>query len=298
MTLRNGRDMLLGELMEGATHPAPLFGQRLDAVLTQIASQTEEAVFCADAAWYADYIMRRIEKADEQPEVPCRCKYAIRAQVRGGLKRAIVALDEGAWERYDEYLEVAEVEFAFTETRDEDGKAVRDDHPTRRYVVTRKRLKDRDGDQEALIDQPRYSYNAIVTTLDWSRKKVVRLYNGRATVESILKESALGFHMDSLPSMKFAGNRLFCQLVVLAYNLVNLFRRLGLPDEAKRQHVPGLRRRLLTVPGRVADTEDGSMLRCSRTGPHVSWIEHLLEALGRWLAPPGLEPAPAAIGGG
>jgi hypothetical protein len=298
VTLRNGRDLLAGDLMAGATHPAPLFGGRFAAVLEQLEHQTEEAVFCADAAWYADYIMGRIEQADADPRVACRCRYAIRAQVRDGLKRALVALDESAWERYDEYLEVAEVEFAFTHTRAEDGKAVRADHSTRRYVVTRKRLRDREGAQGALIDQPRYSYEAIVTNLDWSRKKVVRLYNGRATVESILKESALGFHMDSLPSGCFAGNRVFCQLLVLAYNLVNLFRRLCLPEQAQRQHVPGLRRRLLGVPGRVARTDEGSRLRCSRMGPHVSWLEHLLEALGRWLAPPGCAPVPAAIGAG
>ncbi|MEE8617103.1 MAG: IS1380 family transposase [Roseateles sp.] len=296
VTLRNGRDMLAGDLMAGATHPAPLFRRRLEMVLSQIASQTDEAIFCADAAWYADYILRRIERADTERAVPCRCKYAIRAQVRDGLKRAIVALDEDAWERHDEYLEVAEVEFAFTQTRDEDGNKVRGDHPARRYVVTRKRLQDKDGAQEALLDEPRYSYNAIVTSLDWSRKRIVRLYNGRATVESILKESALGFHMDSLPSGSFAGNRVFCQLLVLAYNLVNLFRRLCLPDEAKRQHVPGLRRRLLSVPGRVGEADDGSLLRCSRTGPHVSWLAHLLEALGRWLAPPGLEPVACGEG--
>lgn len=297
VTLRNGRDILAGDLMVGATHPAPLFRSRLDAVLRQIQHRTEEAIFCADAAWYAGYIMEMIEAADTERAVPCRCKYAIRAQMRDGLKRAVVALPEDAWERYDEHLEVAEVRFAFTETRDEEGNRVRGGHPERRYVITRRRLEDRDEDgQQVLLEQPRYEYGAIVTSLDWDARKIVGLYNGRATVESILKESALGFHLDSLPSGSFAGNRLFCQLLVLAYNLVNLFRRLCLPEEAKRQHVPALRRRLLAVPGRVADANDGSLLRCARKGPHVSWLDHLLEALGRWLAPVG--PAPAAAGAG
>ena len=298
VTLRNGRDLLAGELLVGATHPAPLFPARLQAVLAQVQHQTKEAIFCADAAWYADYILRDIEQADADPAVPCRCRYAIRAQVRDGLKRAVVAVPEEAWERYDEHLEVAEVEFAFTQTRAPGGHTVRAGHHPRRYVVTRQQLPERDDAQETLLAAPRYSYEAIVTNLDWGRKKIVQLYNKRATVESILKESALGFHMDSLPSGSFAGNGVFCQLLVLAYNLVNLFRRLCLPEEAQRQHVPGLRRRLLGVPGRVARAEEGSRLRCSRLGPHVSWLEHLLVALAGWLAPPGCAPLPAAIGAG
>jgi hypothetical protein len=293
VTLRNGRDILAGHLMEGATHPAPLFRGRFEAVLDQIASQTDEAVFCADAAWYADYVLRMIEAANKDRDVPCRCSFAIRAQVRGALQHKIAALPDTAWERYDEFHEVAEVDHKFTQTRDEEGNKVRDSYPVRRYVVTRKRLKNTDGKQQALIDEPRYSYNAIVTNLDWKARRVLRLYNQRATVESILKESSIGFNMDSLPSMSFAGNRLFCQLLVLAYNLVNLFRRLCLPDEAKRQHVPGLRRRLLVVPGLVERAGEGAMMRCSPHGPHVGWLAHLLEALGEWLAPAGVAPAMA-----
>lgn len=293
VTLRNGRDILAGHLMEGATHPAPLFRGRFEAVLDQIASQTDEAVFCADAAWYADYVLRMIEAANKDRDVPCRCSFAIRAQVRGALQHKIAALPDNAWERYDEFHEVAEVDHKFTQTRDEEGNKVRDSYPVRRYVVTRKRLKNTDGKQQALIDEPRYSYNAIVTNLDWKARRVLRLYNQRATVESILKESSIGFNMDSLPSMSFAGNRLFCQLLVLAYNLVNLFRRLCLPDEAKRQHAPGLRRRLLVVPGLVERADEGAMMRCSPHGPHVGWLAHLLEALGEWLAPAGVAPAMA-----
>ena len=293
VTLRNGRDMLAGHLMEGATHPAPLFRGRLEAVLEQVASQTDEVVFCADAAWHAEYVMAMIDEADAEPHVPCRCGFAIRAQMRSRLKAKIVALPESAWERYDEYHEVAQVSHAFVQARDEEGISRRGNYPARRYVVTRKRLRDIDGDQQTLIDEPRYTYRAIATNLDWSRKRVLRLYNQRATVESILKESSLGFHIDSLPSMSFAGNRLFCQLLVLAYNLVNLFRRLCLPDEAKRQHAPGLRRRLLAVPGLMTRVDESSMMRCSPHGPHVGWLAHLLEALGEWLAPAGVAPAMA-----
>lgn len=303
VTLRNGRDMLRGELLEGATHPAPLFRDRLESLLAQVAPATEETIICADGAWYADYVLEMIEDADADDEVPSRCRYAIRAQARGGLRRKIVALGEESWQRYDEYIEMAEVTFAFTRPRDEHGRTRTKACAERRYVVTRQERKDNADDaQGVLLDEPRYVYRAIVTSLDWNLQKIVRLYNGRATVESILKEGALGFRMDSLPSQVFAGNGVFCQLLVMTYNLVNMFRRLCLPEKAKREQVLGLRRHLLAVPGRVADTADGSVLRCSRLGPHVSWLEHLTVALGEWLPVAaglrtvGLTPAIAGAG--
>jgi len=163
-------------------------------------------------------------------------------------------------------------------------------------VATRKRLKDIDGEQQALIDAPRYSYNAIVTNLDWAAKRVLRSYNKRATVESVLKESALGFNMDSLPSGHFDGNRVFCQLLVLAYNLVNLFRRLCMPDDDKRGHLPGLRRRLLAVPGLVGGSEGGCEVRCSSNGPLGGLMAHVVEQLRMWLAPVGIQPVLAGAG--
>jgi hypothetical protein len=292
--LRNGRDVLDGGLLEGATHPAPLFAERLAAVVQRVAPRTQELVWCADAAWYADHVLETIEAADTDPAVSCRCQYAIRAQPSRRLTAAMHALPESAWRRYDEELEVAELRFAFVQPRDAEGRTRRKAGRQRRYVVTRRRLAETGDAHPVLVPEPRYEYHAIVTSLQWKARRIVRLYNGRTTVESILKESALGFHMDSLPSQSWCGNAAFSQLLILAYNLVNLFRRLCLPDEAPRQHVPGLRRRLLAVPGRIEVREGGCRIHCAPLGPHVSWLAAVQDALRRWLWPPGV--AACAVG--
>ena len=280
-TLRNSYDILDGGLLEGVTHPAPLFAQRFEAIVEQLGSETDEMIWCADAAWYAAHILQRIEAADEDETVPCACKYAIRAQIRGGLRQAIAALPEEAWRRCDADIQIAELSFAFRETRA--GK----DERARRYIVTRKRLPERgaDSSQGVLVPQPRYEFGAIVTSLAWKPRQVWALYNQRATIETILKESALGFQMDHLPSGRFAGNELFSQLLILSYNLVNLFRRLCLSPEDARRHVQGLRRMVLAVPGFVERRRDGLILHCADVGPHVQRLRHILEALDRWLEP-------------
>ena len=282
-SLRNSYDILDGGLLRGATHPVPLFRQRFQTVLGQLQTRTKELVVCADAAWHAGSVLQDIEAADAAPEVPCACKYVIRAQLDGRQKAAIHALPEEAWKPCAEGIEIAEYELAFAESR------AGEDPRIRRHVVTRKPKveKAKKSDQPALIPVPSFEYGALVTNLRHKPKVIWTLYNHRSTVESILRESALGFHMDSLPSASFRGNELFCQLLVLAYNLVNLFRRLCLPQEHSHRHVQGLRRLLLAIPAMVERTEHGLVLHCATHGPHVRLLPTIIQRLQRWLCTHG-----------
>jgi len=280
-TLRNSHDILDGGLLEGATHPAPLFAERFAAVVEQLSSKCQELVFCGDAAWHSAAILQQIEAADSSEEVACECKYAIRAQINSRLLGAIAALEEPAWRACGEDTEIAEVQFAFVDTRS--GA----DHRRRRHVVTRKLLPDpAEGGQRVLVPQPRYEYFAIVTSLNWKPKRVWHFYNGRTTVEIILKEGALGFQMDHLPSARLAGNGVFCQLLILAYNLVNLFRRLCLPQQHCRHHVQTLRRMVLAVPGYLRRGADGGLtIHCTAQGPQAQLLPRIVKALEYWLRP-------------
>lgn len=264
-TLRNSHDILDGGLLRGATHPVPLFQQRFQTVLEQVSSKTSELIWCADAAWYAGGVFQQIEAADADPQVPCDCKYAIRAQSSDALSRAVAALGDEHWSPCGEGVEIAEFRFALTRSR------AGHDPALRRHIVTRMLKRDR-KQQDTLVDVPAYEYGVIVTNLDWRPRRVWALYNGRATVESILREGSLGFRMNSLPSAQFRGNQLFCQLLILAYNLVNAFRRLCLPKEHCRHHVQSLRRMLLTIPATVRRSDSGLTVHCAPRGPHTQLL--------------------------
>lgn len=119
-----------------------------------------------------------------------------------------------------------------------------------------------------------------MTDLDWVPRRVWAFYNRRVTIESILKESALGFGMDHLPSGRFAGNGLFCQLLIMAYNYVNVFRRLCLPKEGRRRYVQGLRRVLLAVPGWVERDTQALTVHCS---PRADLLPMVLGRVASWL---------------
>lgn len=290
-TLRNSLDILDGGLLEGATHPAGLFGDRLKTVLERLAAHTDALVFCADAAWFSAEILQAIEAADADPEVPCSCNYIIRAQMSGRMRGAIMQIPEQQWRPIGGGQQIAEFEFAFTRTR-----GVKDTK-VRRYIVTRERLKETGAPgQGALLDCPRYVYHALVTGLARRPGKIVAIYNKRATIESVLKEGKIGFRTDSLPSMSFQGNALFCQLVILAYNHVNVFRRLCLPKEHSRHHIQTLRRLALATPGLVERSAEGTVIHCSSLGPVGQLLPTIAEAVKAWIARLTLDqphPAPA-----
>ena len=74
----------------------------------------------------------------------------------------------------------------------------------------------------------------IVTNMSLPSRSVVRFYNKRGTAEQLaLKEGNQATHWTRLSCHRFRANEVRLQLSVLAYNLGNLWRRLGLPQRIK-----------------------------------------------------------------
>ena len=119
--------------------------------------------------------------------------------------------------------------------------------------------------------------NFIVTNLTLPSRSVVRFYNKRGTAEQWIKEGKQATHWTRLSCHRFRANEVRLQLSVLAYNLGNLWRRLGLPPRIKSWSLTSLQQRvsedgrsidqaralLLAAPGRGASDRRlfGDMLR-------------------------------------
>jgi hypothetical protein len=69
----------------------------------------------------------------------------------------------------------------------------------------------------------------IVTNLETPSRAVVRFYNKRGTAERWIKEGKQAVKMTRLSCHRFRSNQVRLALSLLAYNLGNLWRRLGLP---------------------------------------------------------------------
>jgi hypothetical protein len=91
----------------------------------------------------------------------------------------------------------------------------------------------------------------IVTNLETDSRAVVRFYNKRGTAEQWIKEGKQATNWKRLSCHRFRANEVGLQLSVLAYNLGNLWRRLGLPRRIKSWSLTSLQHRLMKTGGRL-----------------------------------------------
>ena len=80
-------------------------------------------------------------------------------------------------------------------------------------------------------------YLFLVTNMETRPEMVVSLYAKRGTMENYIKECKNGFRMDKVSHKYWMTNVNRIQLVVLAYNLINGFRRLTLPHEFSKMQI-------------------------------------------------------------
>jgi hypothetical protein len=91
----------------------------------------------------------------------------------------------------------------------------------------------------------------IVTNRTLPSSSVVRFYNKRGTAEQWIKEGKQATNWTRLSCHRFRANEVRLQLSVLAYNLGNLWRRLGLPRRIKSWSLTSLQHRLMKTGGRL-----------------------------------------------
>ncbi len=84
----------------------------------------------------------------------------------------------------------------------------------------------------------------IVTTLTGTNRAVVRFYNQRGTAEQWIKEGKAATHWTRLSCHRFRANEVRLLLGVIAYNLGNLLRRVGLPLAIQSWSLRSLQQRL------------------------------------------------------
>ncbi len=91
----------------------------------------------------------------------------------------------------------------------------------------------------------------VITTLSGTNRAVVRFYNQRGTAEQWIKEGKEATHWTRLSCHRFRANEVRLLLGVIAYNLGNLLRRLGLPRAIQSWSLTSLQQRLFKTGGRL-----------------------------------------------
>jgi hypothetical protein len=91
----------------------------------------------------------------------------------------------------------------------------------------------------------------IVTTLEMDSRAVVRFYNKRGTAEQWIREGKQAVAMTRLSCHRFRSNEVRQWLSIIAYNLGNLRRQLGLPKRIDTWSLTSLQQRLVKTGGRL-----------------------------------------------
>lgn len=162
----------------------------------------------ADSGFYTEELLSYLEQE--------QLNYIMAVRMYPNVKREVWGLDN--WVTLTKGIELNEMLFSH-----ENGEK-------RRYVVVKKRVdvRPKSGGKELFEDLPGYRFSCYVTNLDLPLDQVWNIYNTRADCENRIKELKDDFGLDSFCLQDFWGTEASFRFIMVAYNLMSLFRHFAL----------------------------------------------------------------------
>jgi hypothetical protein len=233
------KDFWHGELRPGDTHTATGILDLLETSFSKLPSSVRLVIIRADKGYYDHKTIEYLESK--------RALFAIVARLTKPIKRKLSAL---SYKVYSSGLETAEFMY----------------QPTKwikkyRFVVIRRPIPEDPTEQLTLFSMGKYSYQVIVTNMKLTPLNVWKFYNGRASVELIIKELKGDYPLGKIPTKYFSANEAYFHILLFSYNLINWFKRLCLPKEFQCMTLKTLRTRLLLIPGELIRSENKPILK-------------------------------------
>jgi hypothetical protein len=257
-TRADTRETLHIRLRKGSANTQKGIKRFCDELIARVdrAGATGVKLLRADSGFWNRKVFERLEQAGWQ--------YSIGVRMIKSVRAAVEAIDEDAWHSID-YPDDGEAQIAETV------------YGERRLIVRRTRLL---GAQAELW--PDWRHFCLISNRAEEITLVEAEHREHAVVEQViadLKEQALAH----FPSGHFYANSAWTVLAALAHDLLRWTQLLGLPDTTVRA-ARTLRRRLLTVPGRLTRHARGWTLHLPARWP---WHSDYTRALNRIRALPG-----------
>lgn len=152
-----------------------------------------------------------------------------------------------------------------------------------RFIVMRKRLPETHSEQTqlTLFQLDDWAYHILVTNLSLHPENIWRFYHQRAAVELIVRQLKHDYPLGKIPTRNFAANEIYFHLLLLAYNLINWFKRLCLPEEFQAVTLGSLRNQLLVVPGQLVYSGNRPVLKLPQNFLHRTAFECALKRIHR-----------------
>jgi hypothetical protein len=161
--------------------------------------------------------------------------FTITADQDKAVKEAIRSIRKEEWQPHEKDREIAETVHTMNGTKE-----------SFRLVVQRwPKL------QGELFDPSPYRYHVIATNREEPAKEIVTLHNQRGQAENYIKELKEGFGMEQMPCGETYANAVFFRIGVIAYNIFQALKLLGLPAWWRTSTIATVRWKLYQVAARL-----------------------------------------------
>jgi Transposase DDE domain group 1 len=202
--------------------------------------------------------------------------YIVALRLNQPLQRALVS--QQSWWMLDEGIELVSFDY----------QAPSWSHP-RRVIGIRQHIAQRETARgktlSLFVDDPwvgQWRFAALVTDLELPGQEVWRTYRGRADAENRIKELRYDFGADSFNLKDFWATEAALNIVMLAYNLMSLFRQAVLrasaiqnPGKEVQHTLKTLRYKLFAKAGYITTAGRKHILTLAVAMRHRQWMEGL-----------------------
>lgn len=246
-------------LRPGDSYTTNNFLSFLEDTLTKLEGK-KIGLLRADSGFYDKKIFEYLENGRSKP-----VDYIIAAKFYRPIKLAMAY--QKTWLKLDEAIEIAESSY----------QAENWESP-RRIIMIRQEINKRPkaaGKQLRLFEESEiyknYRYSCFITNLNQSAKMIYDMYRNRADAENRIKEIKYDFGAESFNMKSFWATEATLNFVMLAYNLMSLFRQAVLGT--KVQHfMKTLRYKVFAVGGYMIKDGNKRILKLSLAMRRREWF--------------------------
>jgi hypothetical protein len=212
----------------------------------------------ADSGFYTEDILNYLENEHKNYVIAVRMYPNIKAEVLG--KKDWVNLTKG--------IELNEMTFSHI-----NGKP-------RRYIIVKKRIEDRPNCSGKLLfeDEPGYRYSCYVTNLDLPLDQIWNIYNTRADCENRIKELKQDFGLESFCMKDFWATEASFRFIMVAYNLISLFRHFALQEQNKAT-LKTIKSQCFALGAWTANHANKKVLKISLPTKKRGWMDGLFSKI-------------------
>ena len=254
------RDYIGGFLRSGKHHSSYKCVEFVKGLLKALPSHIRKMRLRADSGFFSVELIKYLVREG--------IEFAIVVPMQPWVQRKIWHMTD--WSSIGQGLSVGECDYIVDRTT------------VLRMVVIRQRVRVDASPRKQLkllnIEEVKYDYQVIVTNSAKSSEWVWRFYNQRACCENFIKEGIYSLGLDKVVSHSYAGNCTWFELVMLGYNLMNLFKEQVLNQSKTKAMVTTIREKLFLIPGKLIHTARQWVLKLEATW---AYKDEYKEALSR-----------------